>query len=325
MTGVAHFYPHYGNIQPEVVGTLYTRDIVVVANISEFGEDPNGIALDKPGIWSRAHSSDLWFDDSEWNAVVEYAFFGTDELHVRWAKQNPWYSNSDNKLSVVRRVVYKLHYAVAEVRRDVFDSDCSPHSSTADTAIQLLSNDDNSPTKSMGNIYTAHRDKWAWAEAMMVTWGNNPYTGVSSILRVAMTIFLDTLDTIDVESPLQFVPSGTYPFGTEKTSDSLHRVGKPIVYPFLEATGWTATGIWISAAYVFLAIGCFSVIVGLVRIYIGPPLLTSWMGQHVFLAQTGAIHLLSSNDNLATGYKAASVGLINLRVERERLYSASIS
>ncbi|KAH7136893.1 hypothetical protein B0J13DRAFT_528396 [Dactylonectria estremocensis] len=274
---------------PEIRGKLYTRESVVVANISEVNieDDPPLVKGDTRG-WSRAFPPGTqWFDSSNEpsGAVVEFSFFRTDELHVKWARTEPWRLSLNNTVPTARRVKHKLHSAVAEVRRHVENGRCALLVGDG-SPIQILSNDQDPPVSEGANMYTAHIDKWTWAEAMVTTWGHTPREGISSVLQVALTIFLDTLETMEIESPLHFVSTGDCPLGTEISPGSSFRVDH-LDYPFIDGAGWMAIGCMVTAIHIFLAIGCFSVTVALVRVWIGPPIFTSWMGQHIFLAQSG--------------------------------------
>lgn len=63
--------------------------------------------------------------------------------------------------------------------------------------------------------------------------------------------------------------------------------------------------------------GCFSVVVGFIRIFVGPPILTSWMAQHIYLAQSGALTVSVSQEGLLTGYEGADKALGRLRLPKE--------
>jgi hypothetical protein len=295
-----------------VNGDLVTREVVLVANMTE-DEGLFSIANNTNG-WRRTTSSGFaWFDSSqpESRAVVDYHMPRADKVQIQWAKLAPWLDSSyEEKLPVVRRITYTIHYAVAEVRRTVTHQICYQDTTAEYKAVQILSNDD-TPANASYNI--PNSQQFGWADAMISTWGDDPRNGVSSIVRVAMTIFANASDN----SPIRFVPTGTHPFGPEDTPYSFFKYGEQVQYPFIKLQGWTATGNWIAAAGAFLVIGCFAVIVGVIRICVGPPVLTSWMAQHVFLAQSGAISFSISQEGLATGYKAASIGLGTLHLRKE--------
>jgi hypothetical protein len=249
---------------------------------------------------------------------------------VRWAKIEkssiPFIkgeeSITDEEWPVEHYVGYTMHHAVAEVGRQVNSPDCSRLFS-----IQVLSIDEN-PLKgiSEGELSFMIPPEWSFAQPMLEAWGDHTQDGIDIILQVAMTIVSGTLQLLDrsyfnPDYPFaHFVPKDKYPFGPEIPVD-IERRRSPdhpsheFAYPYLDANGWTAAGIITYAAYAFIGIGFFSILVALIRIYIGVPFLTSWMGQHVCFAQSGIVSI--PQEELASGYIAAKVGLERLKLRRE--------
>ncbi|KAI6774696.1 hypothetical protein HG530_001454 [Fusarium avenaceum] len=84
-------------------------------------------------------------------------------------------------------------------------------------------------------------------------------------------------------------------------------------YPFFTGMAM-ASGCRPKAAGIFVGIGAFSILLGNVRICVGPPRLTSWVGQHVYLTQAGMINL--DAEKLASGYIASPkhAGTLRLKV-----------
>ncbi|KAH7144295.1 hypothetical protein B0J13DRAFT_635326 [Dactylonectria estremocensis] len=315
------------------IGTVYSREYVIVANMTEHSVEDEGIDVES-GLyvtdddWVRTYTLDVsssggWFNSTEIreNAVVEFRYDRLDQIHVRWAKYvlSNYYIDK-GKWPVVRHVEYKLHHAVAEVRRRIENGTCSilePY----DTPIQILSVDDMSPEPSFFPV-NENFDEWIWARSMLTTWGGNPRDGVSGILQVGMTLFTSWMEKLSVESnsfyPFgELVPLGAYAYGAEPTPHRLSGPQGKLRYPFLSVEGWTATGIMVAAAYAFVVIGCLSISVAIFRVYVGPPVLTSWMGQHIFLAQSGTVSM--PQQDLASGYKSAQTGLGRLRLRKERM------
>ncbi|KAH7144233.1 hypothetical protein B0J13DRAFT_525621 [Dactylonectria estremocensis] len=68
------------------------------------------------------------------------------------------------------------------------------------------------------------------------------------------------------------------------------------------------------AQVVYLAVGILAFLVGIVRIWLGPPKLTSWMGQHVYLALGGVVTISEKPVGLRSGYEVASGDLGRLRL-----------
>ncbi|KAF5721454.1 hypothetical protein FMUND_3582 [Fusarium mundagurra] len=108
------------------------------------------------------------------------------------------------------------------------------------------------------------------------------------------------------------------PFGEERVL-APEESFRDAEYPFY--VGWREnknTGCYISAAMVFIILGCFSIMVGIYRIWLGPPALTSWMGQHVFLAMTETMALSNKVTGLASGYTVAESDLGKLRLSTRK-------
>ncbi|KAJ3542261.1 hypothetical protein NM208_g4194 [Fusarium decemcellulare] len=310
------------------IGTIYTREYVIVANMTELDVEGEGTVVEH-GLYVNDHwlrtylfmdtIGGGWFNPSrsESGAVVEYRYDRIDEIHVRWAEyelSNYWIDKG--KWPVVRHVKYKLYYAVAEVRRRIKDGSCSMLESY-ETPIQLLSVDRKSPKHGGFLPMNKNFHEWIWARSILTTWGINSRDGVSGILQVGMALFGSWMELLNNDADTfypfgQFVPIGVHPYGSEITPDRLWGPQGILDYPFLHADGWTATGVVITGAYIFLTLGCLALFVALMRIYLGPPALTSWMGQHIFLAQSGAISM--PQEDLASGYKAAQTGLAKLKL-----------
>ncbi|KAJ4177820.1 hypothetical protein NW759_017391 [Fusarium solani] len=243
----------FGSLPAIGTGTIYSREYVIVANMTEHGVEAEGIAFGLGqyinGDWLRTYTLDDtfsggWFNSStsRSTAVVEYRFHRIDEIHVRWADYDPSnYWMDKGKWPVVRHVKYKLHYAVAEVRRRVEDGSCSMLDSY-DTPIQLLSVDDKSPKHGEFLPVNENFDEWIWARSILTSWGGNPRDGVSGILQVGMTLFgswIEILsDDADTYYPFaQFVPAGTHPYGSEITPYRFRGPQGILEYPFLETDG----------------------------------------------------------------------------------------
>ncbi|KAF5005925.1 hypothetical protein FDECE_7683 [Fusarium decemcellulare] len=306
-------------------GTIYSREYVIVANMTELDVKGEGTVV-KHGLyvnddWLR---TDLfidiidggWFNSSE-SVVVEYKYHRIDEIHVRWAEHvlsNYWIDKG--KWPIVRHVKYKLHYAVAEVRRRIEDGDCSMLESYG-TPIQLLSIDKKPPKH--GGFLPMNKNfiQWIWARSILTTWGISSRDGVSGILQVGMALFGSWMELLNNDAATfypfsEFAMTDVYPYGSEITPGRLRGPQGILEYPFLQADGWIATGIVITGAYIFLTLGCLALLVAFIRVYVGPPVLTSWTGQHIFLVQSEAISM--PQEDLASGHKAARVGLEKLKL-----------
>ncbi|KAJ4152200.1 hypothetical protein NW765_017709 [Fusarium oxysporum] len=295
-------------------GYLISREIVVVANMTV--EDAEGYVMSRiPSGTKRAFSTaEEWLDlssspDYDYDKpnkseiAIDFAMDRADQVFIEWAKTDPWDHDYSATLPVARRITYKMHYAVAEVTRNVDGELCDWTLDFGDS-IQILSHDKASPLKdAIDPVNTVYLD---WASPVISTWAENARSGVSSIVQIAMTIFLTNLD----KSPFHFVSPDSHPFGPEVASTSILWKTGQAHHPHSETYGGSvAVGCWISAAVVFVSVGLFAMIVGMIRLYVGPPALTSWMGQHIFLAREGFVSFSLDLQTMASGYEAAKPGL----------------
>ncbi|KIE03460.1 hypothetical protein MAJ_00974, partial [Metarhizium majus ARSEF 297] len=168
-------------LHPVSYGTIYTREIVIVANMTDLPVEDEELVVGGNLGWSQVRSDGYgWFEPSEKRsqALVEYKSYSTDEFDVRWAKYRMGARINDT-VPVARRVSYKMHYAIAEVVRRVEDMDCSRFI-VADPPIRLLSN---SNTSAYNDTYIAETSKWEWASSMITSWGEDARIGVSSVIQ----------------------------------------------------------------------------------------------------------------------------------------------
>ncbi|KAH6658789.1 hypothetical protein F5X68DRAFT_145873 [Plectosphaerella plurivora] len=293
-------------------GTLYTREIVIVANMTDVEGDDEPIQLNGKSDWHHTQTSGSGWSGNGADVAVQYGSYRVGEFDVRWTKIDWSNANVDinSTLPVLRHLRYKMHLAVAEVARGVEEGDCSLVQD-----IQLLSNNIIKPW--VGGTKIMRDRLWAWADSMIISWAESTRTAIGSIIRVGMPGYLHFLSRSSTNFTLRILPPGDYPFGPERLSTSRRFFSSSSSYPIFDGYGWTATGSWIPAACIFVLIGSFSVLVAMLRVYVGPPILTSWMGQHVYLAETGKIQFSFPRDELASGFTAASNGLGVLKLQKE--------
>ncbi|KAG9504131.1 hypothetical protein J7337_004095 [Fusarium musae] len=106
---------------PGDVGTLHTREVVLVANGSVGKGD--FYMTEDPGDWHRMETTSTnWFDPPQ-RALVEYRLNGFGSLQIQWAKK-PNKSSDSWRIPVEHRSLYKMELATAEVRRYVRDQNC---------------------------------------------------------------------------------------------------------------------------------------------------------------------------------------------------------
>lgn len=89
---------------------------------------------------------------------------------------------------------------------------------------------------------------------------------------------------------------------------------KPVEYPVYTGTRVTnKTGSYDEAAFTFIALGVLGLVLVVVRVFLGPAQLTSWMGQHVHLALEGMIQK-DGAQRLASGHRAAEkLGVLKMK------------
>jgi len=301
-------------------GRVVSREVVLVANLTE-DEGSFTMTSNHTG-WSRIPTSNRnWFNNSD-RAVVDYRANGPGEIQIQWARLGPWYngtsegSQSSESKAVARRLTYHLHYAVAEIQRFVSGGDCS-------RLAERYSDSINSGSLTIfANNYTAPELKstamvhfQSWVDAVIYSEETPVFEGVSVFVRAMMTAAVYSVMNDHRYPAIGVVPSGVQPFGPEYTFWADWNYYGDIEYPYYAGFRTSeATGSYLAAAYIFLVLGISGVIVGLIRIYAGPPALTSWMGQHVYWASSGLLSIGGKADYLATGYEAAKDGLGNLRL-----------
>ncbi|EXA33669.1 hypothetical protein FOQG_15472 [Fusarium oxysporum f. sp. raphani 54005] len=304
-------------------GRVVSREIVLVANLTE-DEGSYTMTSNHTG-WSRIQTSNRnWFNNSAKSdrAVVDYRVNGQGEIQIQWARLGPWDnsasedSRSSESEPVARRLTYNMHYAVAEIQRFVSGGDCS-------RLAERYSDDINSGSLTIfSNNYTAPEIKStaivhfrSWVDAAINSEETSVFEGVSVFVRAMMTAAVYSVMD-DYKYPvIGVVPSGMQPFGPEDTFWADWNYYGDIEYPYYAGFRISeATGCYLAAAYIFLVIGIFGITAGLLRVWAGPPALTSWMGQHVYLALSGSVSIGRKADYLATGYEAAKDGLGNLRL-----------
>ncbi|CAP64509.1 uncharacterized protein PODANS_5_7930 [Podospora anserina S mat+] len=90
----------------------------------------------------------------------------------------------------------------------------------------------------------------------------------------------------------------------------------PVSYPYYEGTSVQNAGVggYSQAAVIFIILGVIGCSLILVRLYLGPAGITSWMGQHVYLALEGRIQR-DGSEILACGHQVAQ-DLGTVRIEK---------
>ncbi|KAF6523891.1 hypothetical protein HZS61_012390 [Fusarium oxysporum f. sp. conglutinans] len=307
---------------PGDVGTLHTREVILVANGSVGKGD--FYMTEDPGDWHRMETTSTnWFDPPR-RALVEYRLAEFGSLQIQWAKK-PNKSSESWRIPVEHRSLYKMELATAEVRRYVRDQNCR---FLPQAALSFLSFSNDTFEKSIaavmpswGNITATERfnisdlmpQYGVWLDALVKSPDTTLLSGVSAIIRAVM-VSIKTTKLLDSEN----LKADFLPFGEERVLAPAESF-RDAKYPFY--VGWREnknTGCHIGAAIVFIILGCFSIMVGIYRIWLGPPALTSWMGQHVFLAGTEKMALSNKVTGLASGYTVAESDLGKLRLSTRK-------
>lgn len=303
-------------------GVFVHRELVMVANATD-ETDLNGphymtsnhtgwMRIRAPSRhWTSLGSKKRVIDE----AIVDYKINAPGSILIQWTGFFPKWDSCDfnvatcdaTKYRVAARVRYDMHYAVAEVGRWVEAGDCShiPDHDSDNTDlryIQILSND-------KGPIKTVYSDGSLtlfrnWVDAIIYDIESNSRNGVSAFVRAVMAGWGSEPVDESGAPKLGALNAGQVPYSPEirgKYTSSFPEFRYPFYYG---NRGSKRTGGSEVAAKVFLAVGCFGLLVFVIRICIGPPNLTSWMGQHVALARNGGFGT-SMTYGMADGYTSA--------------------
>lgn len=259
------------------------------------------------------------------DVIVDYQITAPGTITIQWADYfDSWdtcaalYDQTcDSSRYVVKgRIRYDMYYAVAEVVRTVRAGDCSflPDDLSeveGRRAITLLSGDTREfMTKYDDGSLELFR---SWVDAIIYNRESTSRSGVSAFARAVMAGWASERVS-DVQLPgLGMLSATQLPYGSELRGP-LQSASPKSRYPFFYGErGFKRTGGSVTAAKVFICLGVFSFVVLIIRVCIGPPKLTSWMGQHVGLARNGGFHP-SMTYRLADGHTSAEVNTEFLRL-----------
>ncbi|RGP77676.1 hypothetical protein FLONG3_4249 [Fusarium longipes] len=305
-------------------GTVYTREIGLVANGS-VAEGTFTMTEDR-GEWQRIEAPNSRIFNPPQKAIVEYRISEFAELQIQWAKA-PDDSSNTWKVPVVHRSRYKMNVGVFQVARYVSSQNCVniagyggsgvyPRALNNDTLENWLVKENFVHRKEeLGRDYLNITRKMpefsVWLEPLIKTQDTTLLASVSAIIRAVMTAYkMDMWDTTYMEDD-------DMPLGEEVDLFSERYPGAKNPFYVGSRVG-KYSGCYVTAAIVFVVLGCFAILVGVFRVWLGPPVLTSWMGQHVCLARTETISLSEKASGLASGYKVAERGLGRLRLSTQK-------
>ncbi|KAH7127478.1 hypothetical protein EDB81DRAFT_951088 [Dactylonectria macrodidyma] len=300
-------------------GQLYSREVVMVAEKTE-EKGSFTMSANHTG-WTRVQTSNrTWVgEDKPAQAVVDYRIVEPGKVQIQWARVGCWFSgdcdndNNATSQSVAHRLTYTMHYAVAEVGRGLQGGGSLY---LYNNEITIFSTDDEPPVTEYSNGSLPLYENWL--NAVISSDETSVLYGVSAFVRAVMAGWGSVgLDKVDGPR-LKTLSPDQQPFGPENSTKGLlaryYNLGVSD-YPFFKGIRRARlTGCYFSAAYVFIIVGIISFLVALFRVWLGPVQVTSWMGQHVYMALRGAVSIEGDPADLASGYKVAPQGLGRLRL-----------
>jgi hypothetical protein len=278
------------------------------------------------GKWQRIEAPNSRIFDPPQKAIIEYRIAKFAELQIQWAKA-PNDSSDTWEVPVVHRSRYIMNVGMFEVSRYMRIQNCPSLAGSGGSGLfpRALNNDTlenwlrkrqlftrkDETGQGYVNITKRMPEYSIWLEPLIKTQDTTLLAAVSAIIRVVMTAYkMDMWDSAYMEEDDLPLGEETDPYadmypGAKSPFYVGSRVGK-------------YSGCYVTAAIVFVVLGCFAILVGIFRVWLGPPVLTSWMGQHVYLARTEAICLSEKASGLASGYKVAKRDLGRLRLSTQK-------
>ena len=321
-------------------GSIISRDIVILARKSE-ESDPGKFKMSRDDDdWIQAETLDSsWFgDESQDRAVVQYRSPGRGKLQIQWGKLGSWYTDTASNQSelVMERITYTAHYAVAEVGRELLLDGCTrifsptgnglrynPNPQEVDSdyfGTSILSVNDSATTNEIFNTHDGLKKHQFWINALVTAEDSMRFHGVSAIVRAFLNV--TTVEDWGAGTrSIQTLSTEEQPFGPENDSQTIRATTYPFLnYPFYIGTNTDGVvGCHIAAAAVFLVLGVFSIVTMVLRIVAGPPEITSWAAQHLYLLQAGITSMDNGQESLSSGYSVAPAGLGRLKMGRHTL------
>ncbi|GKU14471.1 unnamed protein product [Fusarium langsethiae] len=305
-------------------GTIFTRELALIANGS-VAEGTFNMTEDK-GDWQRIEAPNSRFFYPPQKAIIEYRISKFAELQIQWAKA-PNDTSGTWEVPVVHRSRYIMNAGMFSVKTYVGTQNCRNIAGAGGTGViaRAINNEtfENflqkrnviSSKKGLGrdylNITKSMSEYNVWLEPLIKTRDTTLLAAVSAIIRAAMAAYkMDMWSTTYIEED-------DMPCGEERDpySDLYPGAKSPF---YVGSRVGKYSGCYTTAAIVFIVLGCFAILVGIFRVWLGPPVLTSWMGQHVYLARTEAISLSEEVSSLASGYQVAKRDLGRLRLSTQK-------
>ncbi|RMZ91548.1 hypothetical protein DV736_g1207, partial [Chaetothyriales sp. CBS 134916] len=306
-------------------GILVTREVVMVgerykpAGTFYMSEDHRG--------WQRQRTvpdlSGSWVPLLGF-AVVDYYTQGPGSIAMQWTELftgwncDIYSSTCDNSTlyEVFDRVEYTFTYATAEVRRVVRAGSCATIMDESGS-IQLLSRRDADvpfETEYPDGSLPLYRN---WVDSVIYNLGSTPVEGISIFARTVMVGWAN--GAVNISSAPALGHARGQPFGVE-TLTSI-RPSNMLSYPYFTGVRDSAsTGCYTAAADVLIVMGTCMYLIMIMRIVAGPPRLTSWIGQHIYLhgRASPSGHMEDEEMTLAAGYDPAPVDRLFVQLQPDK-------
>ncbi|KAK4158861.1 hypothetical protein QBC43DRAFT_363052, partial [Cladorrhinum sp. PSN259] len=274
------------------IGELVTLEVVMVANHFTEALD-SSIREDEKGWTLVERTVPGWLENSQQGVTVGYRVGSLWVLEIQLAEkaQSP----------VVQSFKYNMSLAIAEVRRDVHLGGCS-HIQRAD----LLTHNFGYST-GIYNMHINHSSEMTfpnkpWISAAIQDQTNGLFEGLGVIIRSAMLALAPSITALSGYS-IGHAPDAPGPWGFQWNNHN-SRAHLPD-YPYYQGVRVSSrAGSYEKAAWIFITLSIIAYLLAASRLYVGPAQLTSWMGQHVYLALEGRIQR-DGSDKLACGRQPA--------------------
>lgn len=328
----------YLTAMSEARGVMTSREVVAIASVTD--DIGNFIMSRKRGDWYRVETlGTQWPGVGDRQAVVDCRILEHGSIQIQWAPLGPWLTDDNlNEIDqkVTQRLTYTVHYTTVEVKR-AFLTEVKEGRGILFSYGGVIALGQNGPFPSVRKSNKLLDARSKWIDAQVADQDASAIVGINAIVRGIMYewAMIDSLVGLGLggNAPpeyaleeeqadfageyLRTLPTGEYPFGREEnaTSERMEYYSESEYPYFLGVRPKGLTGCYRSASVTFLAIGILAWLFGILRLWIGPAVLTSWTGQHIYLSRIGVISSLQSQDDLASEYLVApaQLGRLHLR------------
>ncbi|KAI9151229.1 hypothetical protein HJFPF1_08428 [Paramyrothecium foliicola] len=332
-------------IEPVVVAILTEEvgNFTVSKEAGDWQRSKSWIGLKRPMLEGKPPQGPQTTD-----LVIDYRIKGPEKpkLEIQWETAGSWLEDprSQETQPVHHRLAYELHLATAEVRRRVtsaqlagrepigsydlsnqglvsytnYGEDFGPvdHEARGTGSVRVLSI--STKPAPWQNVTTESLPQ-QWINVGLKEADMLPMDCVSVILHFAMAEWrlqnMGTLRGRNIQNEYFDMPD------ILNNMQQISETRQPAEdYPFFVGTTTDASGCYRQAAIVFIVLGTFAVFLGLLRIIIGPPRLTSWIAQHMALYQSGMVPIKDLDlKAFNSGYKAipTQAGVLRLNNRKD--------